>query len=216
MKKLPSIKAFLAIIAIIITVLSANKVDSNKCIDSNTIITQAYILGSKASLQKINEQIPDELSILVVQEETKIEKKPKIVYDGLTLEELSNKLERNLKSTLTGYGKTFAEYSLKYEVDPYLALAIVLHETGCGFGKCSTLASQCNNIGGMKGSLGCGGGSYKKFDTLEAGIEAFFRNLSRNYYQKGLTTPETIGKKYAESTTWPERIHHYINKIKNS
>lgn len=219
MKKLPSVKAFLAVIAIIITILSANKTDGNTSVNKNIIITQPYILASKVTPVKLNKEIADNITLLTIEEERKedlSEEVPEIVYDGMTLEELATKLDKNLKSTLTGYGMVFAEYSLKYEVDPYLALAIVLHETGCNSGKCSTLASKCNNIGGMKGSPGCGGGSYKKFNTLEEGIEAFFKNLSKNYYQKGLTTPETIGKKYAESKTWPQRIKYYINKIKNS
>ncbi len=68
----------------------------------------------------------------------------------------------------------------------------------------------------MKGTPGCGGGPYKKFKTLEQGINAFYKNLSKNYYQKGLTTPETIGKKYAESESWPTRIHYYMNMIEKS
>ena len=114
----------------------------------------------------------------------------------MTLEELGSKLNRSMKSTLEGYGERFASLAITYGVDPYVALAIAFHETGCYFGVCSTLASQCNNIGGMKGGPSCGGGSYQRFATLDEGIEAFIKNLSKNYYQMGLTTVEQIGKKY--------------------
>lgn len=137
-----------------------------------------------------------------------------IVYDGMTMEELGAKLNRSMKSTLSGHGKRFAELSIAYGVDPYVALAIVFHETGCYFGTCSTLASQCNNIGGMKGGPSCGGGSYQRFSTLDEGIEAFIKNLSKNYYQMGLTTVEQIGKKYAEGNTWATKVNNYILKIK--
>lgn len=222
MKKLPSVKAVLAIIAIIfINILSAKTIDGNKTINNSKIyIMNSYMLASNISNQRLlkKEAINNELLALNESKKEVVEpiEIPEIVYDGMTMDELAEKLEKNLKSTIKGYGKVFAEYSIKYEVDPYLSLAIVLHETGCNSGKCSTLASKCNNIGGMKGYPGCGGGSYKKFDTLEKGIEAFYKNLSKNYYKKGLTTPETIGKKYAESKSWPERIHYYINKIKKS
>ena len=56
---------------------------------------------------------------------------PVIVYDGLTKEELVDKLNRNLNSTLSGTGEIFANYAIEYGIDPYLAVAIVLHETGC-------------------------------------------------------------------------------------
>ena len=98
-------------------------------------------------------------------------------------------------------------------VDPYLAVAIVLHETGCNY-SCSTQVKKCNNVGGMKGSPSCNGTSYAKFNTLDDGIYIFVKNLKENYYDYGLTTPEAMNKKYAASTTWATKVKHYINKIK--
>ena len=69
------------------------------------------------------------------------------------------------------------------------------------------------NVGGMKGS-GCG--AYASFPSLDDGIKAFIDNLNRNYYSYGLTTPETMGPKYAESKEWPMKVNNYINKIKNA
>ncbi|MCI5552541.1 MAG: glucosaminidase domain-containing protein [Tenericutes bacterium] len=140
---------------------------------------------------------------------------PIIVYDDMTLDELSEKLNRVLTSTLEGTGSHFATKSLELGVDPYLAVAIVLHETGCKW-NCSSLVRYCNNVGGMKGAPGCNGGSYKAFNTLEEGIDAFLENLANNYYAYGLTTPEAINKKYAASTSWASKINYYINYIKNS
>ncbi len=219
MKNLPSIKAFLALIAIIIiNILTANVIDGNKKVyNSDTIIANNNkIIVSNIEYKRLDNEL---LAINEEKEEKKeVPKKeePKIVYDGMTMDELGAKLNRNLKSTLKGYGKIFAEYSIKYDVDPYIALAIVLHETGCNSGKCSTLTSKCNNIGGMKGSPTCGLGAYKRFNTLDEGIKAFYKNLSKNYFKKGLTTPEKIGKKYAESETWPQKIRYYVQIIRKS
>lgn len=138
-----------------------------------------------------------------------------IVYDGLTMDELSEKLERNLKSTLDGTGRLFAEYSIELGLDPYLAVSIVLLETGCNW-ECSQLVKQCNNVGGIKGSPGCWGGSYKKYSSLEVGIKSFMDLLYNNYYKKGLKTPEQINPKYAESKTWAKKVNKYIEKIKAS
>ena len=138
---------------------------------------------------------------------------PEIVYDGMTLEQLAAKLDRSLSSNLEGYGYSFAKYSIDYGVDPYLAVAITLHETGCTW-TCSNLVRSCNNVGGMRGQ-GCNG--WAAFDSLDAGIEAMISNLSRNYIQKGLTTPETISGKYASnSQTWAGKINNYINKVKSA
>ena len=136
-----------------------------------------------------------------------------IVYDGLTMSELTEKLNRSLHSTLSGTGASFAKYAVEMGIDPYLAVAIVLHETGCN-GTCSKQVRQCYNVGGMKGGPSCNGTSYKRFNSLDEGIYAFMSNLKENYYDKGLTTPEAMNKKYAASTSWAKKVHHYINKIK--
>ena len=216
MKKLPSIKATMALVTIPIAIFSTS-MDGNIIKNQQLLINDGYILAKNPNFAKMPYN-QDNTNLFTLNEVQNIEQRevPEIVYDGMTLDELGEKLEINLKSTLKGYGHVLAEYALNYEVDPYLSLAIILHETGCYSGQCSSLARKCNNIGGMKGSPGCGGGSYKKYKTLDAGIEAFFKNLSKNYYQKGLTTPEKIGKKYAQSTTWASRVKYYINMIKNS
>lgn len=148
-------------------------------------------------------------------EEVLKEETIEIVYDGLTIEELSDKLNRSLKSVLANQGYFIATYSLEKGVDPYLATAIMLHETGCSSNNCSSLVTYCNNVGGMKGSPGCGGGSYRSFSTLEEGIQAFIDNLANNYYAYGLTTPELMNSKYAESTTWASRVNAHISQIKS-
>lgn len=135
----------------------------------------------------------------------------KIVYDNMTLEELSSKLERSLNDDLKGKGHLIASYSLEKGVDPYLATAIMLQETGCAW-KCSTIVKKCNNVGGQKGK-GCG--SYSAYPTLDKGITSFIDGLSKNYISKGITTTKEINKRYAADKTWHEKIDAYILKIKN-
>ena len=133
-----------------------------------------------------------------------------VVYDNLTLDELADKLNKSLNSTISGKGYLIASYSLEKGVDPYMATAIMLHETGCKWG-CSYLTRECNNVGGQKGS-GCG--SYSYFPTLDEGIKAFIDNLYRNYISYGLTTPDAINPKYAEDTRWASKVNKYIETIK--
>lgn len=138
---------------------------------------------------------------------------PIIVYDGMTLEELAEKLDKMLTSTLDGTGIIYAKKSLEYGVDPYLAVAISMHETGCKWG-CSRLVRECYNVGGMKGSPGCNGGSYIAFSDLEQGIDRFVRNIANTYYAYGLDTPEKMNPKYAADPAWSEKVNKYINEIK--
>lgn len=134
------------------------------------------------------------------------------VYDGMSMVELANKLDRSLKNELSGKGYLYASYSLEKGVDPYLAVAISLEETGCNW-NCSKLVRTCNNVGGMKGS-GCG--SYGAFPTLDDGIRAFIDNIYRNYVAYGLTTADTMNPKYAENPMWSTNVNRYITRIKNN
>lgn len=130
------------------------------------------------------------------------------VYKGMTIEELSIKLNKSLKGVLANKGNYIATKSLALGIDPYMAVAIMLHETGCKW-TCSNLARNYNNVGGMRGASG-----WQKFDTIYDGIDGFLNNLSKNYIKKGLTTPETIVKKYAPgSTSWVGKIRKYMAEI---
>ena len=135
-----------------------------------------------------------------------------VVYDDMTIEELTDKLNRTLTSDLSGMGEYYAKYSIELGVDPYLAVAISMHETGCTWG-CSYLARACNNIGGQKGT-GCG--DYQAYNTLEDGIYGFISNIKRNYVDYGLLTAEQMNPKYAEDPLWASKVNKYIEKIKNS
>ena len=158
--------------------------------------------------------IEDELEDVKTYEEVSTVPVDPIVYDGLTMNQLAEKLNRSLKSTISGKGYLIASYSLQLGIDPYMATAIILHETGCN-GTCSSLVRECNNVGGQKGGPSCGGGAYKAYATLDEGIMGYLDNLYRNYYSVGLTTPETIGPKYAASTTWASQVNNYIALIRS-
>ena len=133
-----------------------------------------------------------------------------IVYDGKTLSELAEIINKSLHSTISNKGDLIASYSLEKGVDPYMATAIMLQETGCKW-NCSRLVRECNNVGGQKGK-GCG--SYGYFNSLDEGIKAFIDNLERNYISYGLTTPEQINPKYAEDPSWAKKVNKYIEEIK--
>ncbi len=176
-------------------------------IDKITITTFDKFLVNKLNLEIIEK---NEKNYQEYQEYLKT----LIVYDGLTMDQLVEKLNRSLKNELSGYGYLYASYCLEKGVDPYIAVAISLHETGCN-GTCSTLMRECNNVGGQKGSPVCGSGGYRGFETLEDGIKGFIDNLANNYFGIGLNTPELMNKKYAASTTWATQVNNYVNTIRS-
>ena len=174
--------------------------------------TANYIQIEEVETEEIT--VPEEViideQIATTEDVIEVEEVDPIVYDGKTLDQLSETLNKSLNSTISGKGYLIASYSLEKGVDPYMATAIILHETGCKW-NCSYLVRECNNVGGQKGS-GCG--SYSRFNSLDEGIKAFIDNLYRNYISYGLTTPEEINPKYAADLNWSKNVNKYIENIK--
>ena len=209
--KLNNIGKILCIISILmismgVLVFSKEKslkleMDNREYSDANVLNTsnvQARIDTSSLDLKQMNMNAANASLIRIV------------VFDNLTMEELSAKLNRVVGGAMSGKGNLIATESIKRGVDPYVATAIMMHETGNGT---SSMCRTCFNFGGQKGS-GCG--AYQRFSSTDEGLTRMIDNLYRNYYAKGLTTIESIGSRYAESTTWPSMIHKYVNKIKSS
>lgn len=232
-----AIVALIDLMVIVLVVLNNGKTNIKNDVNNKTA---AHVLDNKGKskqeekkeenieevvdeTEEVTESKPEDvvqnLEVLVDNDVTEenikedvVEEKPAIVYENMTLDELSEKLNRSLNSTISGKGYLIASYSLELGVDPYLATGIILLETGCSW-ECSSLVKECNNVGGQKGS-GCG--SYTAYDTLDDGIKGFIDNLYRNYYSYGLTTPEQMNSKYASSTEWATKVNNYIDKIKAS
>lgn len=183
------------------------------CIGFNTCITEK----NKSGIDMYRKSTANYLSIDTMKKIDNevgnvIESIPeeKIVYDGLTMEELVDKINQSLNSTISEKGYLIASHSVELGVDPYMATAIILQETGCKW-DCSYLVKNCNNVGGQKGS-GCG--SYSYFSSIDEGIISFIDNLYYNYISLGLTTPEQINPKYAEDQNWSVNVNKYIETIK--
>lgn len=138
-----------------------------------------------------------------------------IIYEGMTLTELTDKLNRSLNGYLTNTGYFFAKNTKDTGMNPYLSVSIVLLETGCKW-TCSSLTVKCNNIGGLKGGKSCNGSSYSMYDTLDEGISGYLGIIYNNYYLKGMDTPEKMAKTYASSSEWANKVNRYIEEIKNA
>lgn len=165
-------------------------------------------IDSVTFYNSVNETL-DDATVVASKQKAEDERKALIVFDNMTMDELAAKLEKSMNSSLKGKGYLFASYSIKLGLDPYLALAITLQETGCAY-NCSALVKTNNNIGGLKGS----NGKYMAFSSLDEGIKSYLNIVYKRYYSKGLTTPELMNPVYAESTTWASKVNNYIKYIK--
>ena len=224
-KLISSVLATLGIIMISVAlVLQSNEVvtlEADKVIEKkNSTIQLKNMATSESNIitGKTEEETNETAEIIPIDMEVtpaSVIIPPRIeVYEGMTIDELAEKLNRNLGTGyIAGKGYLIASQCIEKGVDPYVALAIILHETGCN-SNCSNLVKSCNNVGGQKGAPGCNGGSYKAFATLDDGIIGFINNLQKNYYSKGLTTIDAIAPKYAASSAWPAKIKSYVEKIR--
>jgi len=102
---------------------------------------------------------------------------------------LISKLNSAFKGNLSGQGKMIVASADKYGLDPTLFAAIIGNESGLG------KYGSGNNFGGlMNPRNGCM--TKQKFATVEIGLDRVAANIRKNYINKGLTTPATIGPKY--------------------
>ena len=205
MNKIINNKVISVFIISMITIISVSiylsHTDKTELKNSFATINYSYKKEEKGIIDKIEINKEDALTKRV------------IVYDNMTMSELSDKLNRSMKDTLSGKGELLASYSLEKGVDPYIALSIILLESGCNGGRCSGLTRNCYNFGGQKGTPSCNGGSYKAFNSIDDGLKGFIDNLS-GYYAKGLNTPEKMNSRYAESSTWAMKVRNYERNIK--
>lgn len=90
---------------------------------------------------------------------------------------------------LAPYRDAFIAAGNKYGIDPNFLMAIAMHETGKGT---SSAFRNKNNAMGVSGS-----GGPRSFGSVEESIDYMAGQLKKNYFDKGLTTIERIGNKYA-------------------
>ncbi|MGM9882227.1 MAG: glucosaminidase domain-containing protein [Bacilli bacterium] len=200
--------------------IGINIVYYNRILNRNEVVLAEQLFApAKYDEKLVDESFVKEEELSTQEETNQIDTTPEeiaeervIVYDDMTMEELTAKIDRFLSSDLAGMGYAYAKYSIELGVDPYLAVAISMHETGCSW-DCSYLAKECNNIGGQKGS-GCG--EYQAFDSLENGIYEFILNIKNKYVDYGLLTADEMNSKYAEDPTWSSKVNKYIEKIRNA
>lgn len=111
-------------------------------------------------------------------------------------------------SPMQGYGKFIVEMSEKYNVDPYLFIAIAQQESNLGK---KMPSDDCHNCWGFgihsRGTL-C-------FSSWEEGIETVLKGLSEKYIGKGLTNPEDIMPIYTplSNGSWSFGVNQFMQEL---
>lgn len=131
----------------------------------------------------------------------------KLEFEGKSLSEVGSTLNKTFKGALKDQGEYFAYLAMDKGMDPYLLAAISIHETGNGT---SNAAVNKHNFGGVMCS-----GKLCVYESFSVGLSKYVDVVYRNYFSKGLTTPEAMAKKYAASTSWASKVTNWYNTIKN-
>lgn len=110
-------------------------------------------------------------------------------------------------SPLAPYSKLIFDLSQTYGFEYYWIVAIAQQES-----------NLCKKI--PDGSFNCWGyGIHKKgtlkFENYELALKSYAEYLKREYFDKGLNTPELIMKKYCPSSdgSWAFGVKHFINEM---
>ena len=122
---------------------------------------------------------------------------------------LIRKYLEKYQSPLAPYSDLIFKLSKTYGYEYYWIVAIAQQES-----------NLCKKI--PENSFNCWGyGIHKsgtlKFDNYELAIQSYAEYLKREYFDKGLNTPELIMKKYCPSSngSWAEGVHQFINELES-
>ena len=108
------------------------------------------------------------------------------------------------QSPLVPYANLLVERADYYQLDFRLLTAIAQQESNL----CKIIPLESYNCWGW----GITGSSTLYFDSYEEAIDTVSRGLKKNYIDKGLTTPETIMKKYTppSSGSWAFGVSSFM------
>lgn len=121
---------------------------------------------------------------------------------------LINKYLNHYNSPMSGMGDYIVKVSDRFELDPYLVVAIAQQESNLG----KLMPPDCHNAWGWgihsKGTL-C-------FDSWNEGINTFISGLSEKYLAYGLRTPEQIMTRYNATSpggAWAKGVNQFMEDL---
>ena len=141
-------------------------------------------------------------------EDGNIKVKEKISADDARPVIIKKYLEK-YKSPLLPYSDLIFEVSQTYGLDYYWIVAIAQQESNL----CKKAPEDSHNCWGYgihkRGTL--------KFDNYELAIKSYAEYLKREYFDKGLNTPELIMKKYCPNSngSWAFGVKHFIEEMES-
>lgn len=122
---------------------------------------------------------------------------------------LIKKYLEKYKSPLAPYSDLIFELSETYGYEYYWIVAIAQQESNL----CKKIPENSHNCWGY----GIHKNGTLKFDNYEIALKSYAEYLKRQYFDKGLNTPELIMKKYCPGSngSWAIGVRQFIEELKN-
>ena len=122
---------------------------------------------------------------------------------------LIRKYLEKYKSPLLPYSDLIFELSETYGYEYYWIVAIAQQESNL----CKKIPENSHNCWGY----GIHKNGTLRFDNYEIALKSYAEYLKRQYFDKGLNTPELIMKKYCPSSngSWANGVRQFIEELKN-
>lgn len=121
-----------------------------------------------------------------------------------------NKYLTRYNSPMVGMGEYIVKVSDRFDLDPYLVIAIAQQESNLG----KITPPDCYNAWGW----GIHSAGTLCFDSWEQGIDTFVEGLSSKYLAYGLHTPEEIMTKYNATSpggAWAKGVNQFLNQLQS-
>lgn len=111
-------------------------------------------------------------------------------------------------SPMAGMGDYIVKVSDRFELDPYLVVAIAQQESNLG----KLMPPNCHNAWGW----GIHSAGTLCFDSWNEGINTFVSGLAEKYLAYGLHTPEEIMTKYNATSpggAWAKGVNQFLEEL---
>lgn len=119
-----------------------------------------------------------------------------------------NKYFARYESPMAGMGDYIVKVSDRFNLDPYLVVAIAQQESNLG----KLMPPNCHNAWGW----GIHTAGTLCFDSWNEGINTFVEGISEKYLAYGLRTPEQIMTKYNATSpggAWAKGVNQFLEEL---
>lgn len=123
---------------------------------------------------------------------------------------LINRYLEHYNSPMAGMGDYIVKVSDRFELDPYLVVAIAQQESNLG----KITPPNCHNAWGW----GIHSAGTLCFDSWNEGINTFVSGLAEKYLAYGLRTPEQIMTKYNATSpngAWAKGVNQFLEELQS-